>query len=82
MGRGCRTVRELRSFGHERAHPVTVDWKADSGQQWTAPTGGGKIFHLRKLPVNTQLSACYNVVRPDFRAKSQISAQVQFMFPK
>jgi hypothetical protein len=27
---------------------LTVDWKADSGQQWTVPVGGGvgKIFHL------------------------------------
>ena len=37
---------------------LTVDWKADSGQRWTMPLGGGigKIFHLGKLPVNTQLS--------------------------
>ena len=63
---------------------LTVDWKADSGQQWTVPIGGGvgKIFHLGKLPVNTQLSAYYNVVRPDFQANWQIRAQVQLMFPK
>ena len=32
------------------------------------PLGGGvgKIFHLGKLPVNTQLSAYYNVVQPDY----------------
>ena len=36
---------------------LTVDWKADSGQQWTVPLGGGvgKIFHFGKLPVNTQI---------------------------
>jgi hypothetical protein len=63
---------------------LTVDWKADSGQRWTVPIGGGvgKIFHLGKLPVNTQLSAYYNVVRPDFQANWQIRAQVQLMFPK
>ena len=63
---------------------LTVDWKADSGQQWTVPIGGGvgKIFHLGKLPVNTQISAYYNVVRPDFQANWQIRAQVQLMFPK
>jgi len=45
---------------------LTVNWKADSGQQWTVPVGGGigKIFHLGKLPVNAQLSAYYNVVKP------------------
>ncbi len=63
---------------------MTVDWKASSGQQWLVPIGGGvgKIFHLGKLPVNTQLSAYYNVVRPDYQANWQIRAQVQLMFPK
>ena len=63
---------------------LTVDWKADSGQQWTVPIGGGvgKIFHLGKLPVNAQVSAYYNVAKPDFGANWQIRAQVQFMFPK
>ncbi len=63
---------------------ATANWKADSGQQWTVPLGGGvgKIFHLGKLPVNTQISAYYNVVKPDFGPNWQIRAQVQFMFPK
>jgi hypothetical protein len=63
---------------------LTVDWKAEHGQQWTVPLGGGvgKIFHLGKLPVNTQISAYYNVVRPDFGPNWQIRAQVQLMFPK
>jgi hypothetical protein len=63
---------------------LTVDWKASSSQQWTVPLGGGigKIFHLGKLPVNTQISAYYNVVKPDFGANWQIRAQVQLMFPK
>jgi hypothetical protein len=63
---------------------ATVNWNADSGQQWTVPIGGGvgKIFHFGKLPVNTQVSAYYNVVRPDFGPNWQIRAQVQLMFPK
>jgi len=63
---------------------LTADWKAETGQQWTVPLGGGigKIFHLGKLPVNTQISAYYNVVRPDFGPNWQIRAQVQLMFPK
>jgi hypothetical protein len=63
---------------------LTVDWKAPNSQAWTVPVGGGvgKIFHLGKLPVNTQISAYYNVVRPDFGANWQIRAQVQLMFPK
>ena len=63
---------------------LTVNWKADSGNQWTVPLGGGvgKIFHLGKLPVNAQIGAYYNVVKPDFAANWQIRAQVQLMFPK
>jgi hypothetical protein len=63
---------------------ITADWKAESSQRWTVPVGGGvgKIFHLGRLPVNTQLSAYYNVVTPDDGANWQIRAQVQFMFPK
>ncbi len=63
---------------------LTVNWKADSGNQWTVPVGGGigRIFHLGKLPVNTQIGAYYNAVRPDSGPNWQIRAQVQFMFPK
>lgn len=63
---------------------LTVNWKADSSNQWTVPVGGGigHIFHFGKLPVNAQVSAYYNAVRPDYGANWQIRAQVQFMFPK
>ena len=63
---------------------VTANWKADSGQQWTVPLGLnlGHIFHLGKLPVNTQIDAYYNVVHPDEGANWQLRLQVQFMFPK
>lgn len=63
---------------------ATVNWKAASGQKWTVPLGGGigKIFHIGKLPVNTQLSAYYNVVHPDDAANWQVRVQAQFMFPK
>ena len=63
---------------------ATVNWKAEAGQRWTVPIGGGvgKIFHFGKLPVNAQLSAYYNVVKPDFGSNWQIRAQIQLMFPK
>ena len=63
---------------------VTMSWLAAPNQQLTLPVGGGigKIFHLGKLPVNSQLSAYYNIVRPDYGADWQIRAQIQFMFPK
>jgi hypothetical protein len=34
------------------------------------------------LPVNTQLQAFYNAVKPDFAADWQLRFQVQFLFPK
>ncbi len=63
---------------------ATVNWEADTGNQWTVPLGGGigKIFHVGKLPVNASLQAYYNVVTPDDGPDWQIRAQVQFMFPK
>ena len=63
---------------------ITANWKADSGQRWTVPFGAavGRIFHLGKLPVNTQVGAYYNVVHPDNAANWQVRFQVQLMFPK
>jgi len=63
---------------------VTADWQADSSQRWTVPLGGGigKIFHLGKLPINTQINGYYNVVHADDGPNWQLRLQVQFMFPK
>jgi len=63
---------------------ITANWKAKGSQVWTVPMGGGvgKLFKIGRLPVNTQISGYYNVVRPDFSNNWQIRAQVQFMFPK
>ncbi len=63
---------------------ITADWKADSGQKYTVPVGGGigHIFHLGKLPVNTSLAAYYNAVKPDLGPNWQIRFQVQLLFPK
>jgi hypothetical protein len=63
---------------------ITANWKADGGQKWTVPLGLGigHIFHLGRLPVNTQLGAYYNVVHPDDGPNWQLRFQVQLMFPK
>jgi len=41
---------------------ITVNWKADGGNQWAVPLAGiRQIFHLGKLPMNTEIGAyCYN----------------------
>ena len=63
---------------------ATVNWKAEGGNKWTVPVGGGvgKIFHVGKLPINMQLSAYYNAIRPDDGASWQIRFQIQLLFPK
>lgn len=63
---------------------ITANWKAESSQRWTVPLGlgVGHIFHLGRLPVNTQLGGYYNVVHPDDGPNWQLRFQVQLMFPK
>jgi hypothetical protein len=63
---------------------ITANWKADGSQRWTVPLGAGigKIFHFGPLPVNMQMGAYYNVVRPDNAADWQLRLQMMFMFPK
>jgi hypothetical protein len=64
---------------------ITANWEATRGsQKFTVPVGGGvgKVFKFGKLPVNTQVGAYYNVVRPDFAPNWQIRLQAQLLFPK
>ena len=66
------------------APAITANWKADSGEQWTIPFGGGlgKIIKIGKLPLNCQLAAYYNVEHPTDGAERQTRLQIQLMFPK
>lgn len=63
---------------------ITANWKADSGNQWTVPVGGGvgKIFRIGKQPVNAQAQAFYNVERPDNGPDWTLRLQLLFLFPK
>ena len=64
---------------------ITTNWLTSSEDRWTLPIGGGfgKLFRLGKLPVNTQLAAYSNVVKPrQDGADWQLRFQVQFLFPK
>lgn len=63
---------------------ITANFSASSGNHWTVPAGGGggKIWRLGKLPVNTQLQAFYNAEKPDFGPDWQLRFQLQFLFPK
>ena len=62
---------------------ITVNWEADSGQQWTVPfgVGAGKLSFVGKLPLNVQIGAFYNVVKPDLGPDWQFRTQLQFLLP-
>lgn len=62
---------------------IAADWKAPSGQQWTVPAGAGvgKLSFLGKLPLNAQVGAFYNVVKPDGGPDWQLRVQVQVLLP-
>ncbi len=63
---------------------MTANWEADSDDRWTIPIGGGggKIFKIGTQPDNGQVSAYYNVEKPEFGADWQLRLQLQFLFPK
>jgi len=63
---------------------ITANWEADSGDEWTVPLGGGfgRLFKIGKLPVNAQIQAFGNVIRPDYGSDWQLRFQLQLLFPK
>ena len=50
------------------ARIISPNCEADSDNTWTIPFGGGigKLFTIGKQPINIQLSAYYNVEKPEF----------------
>jgi hypothetical protein len=65
---------------------ITSNWRAEPGDRWTVPVGGGfgRIFRLGKQPLNGQLSAYYNAVHPDTipYPKWQLRVQLALLYPK
>lgn len=77
-------VRQLGNGLYVNSAPsITVNWKAKAGQRWVVPfgLGVGKLFRLGKLPVNGQLGAYYNVIKPDVGPKWQFRIQIQILLP-
>lgn len=62
---------------------ITVNWEAEEGQKWIVPFGAGvgKIIRIGKLPINNQIGAYYNVVKPDAGPDWQLRVQIQLLFP-
>ena len=63
---------------------ITANWKADEGQKWIVPVGAGvgRVSKVGKLPINTQLGAYANVVKPDIGPDWQFRVQIQLFLPK
>ena len=77
-------VRQLGEGWYVNSVPIiTVNWKAESGQQWIVPVGigAGKLLFVGKLPLNLQFGYYYNVEKPDFGPKSQLRIQAQILLP-
>ena len=55
------------STSRARRSSFTANWKAPEGERWTVPFGAGvgMIFKVGKQPMNGQLSAYYNAIKPD-----------------
>ena len=73
-----------RDIGREAFIEKVWNWKAESGEEWTVPVGGGfgRIFRIGKQPLNAQLQYFYNLEQPENTGDWSIRAQLQFMFPK
>lgn len=64
---------------------ITANWEASSGQQWTIPLGlgVGKLVRVgaKGLPINLNVSAFDNVVKPDGAADWQLRVTVGVLLP-
>ena len=62
---------------------ITVNWLAASGEKWTVPVGGGfgRVFKVGDQPVNAQIAAYYNAVRPTGASDWQLRTTVALLFP-
>ena len=62
---------------------ITANWLAQSGEKWTVPVGGGfgRLFKIEHQPINFQLQAFYNVIKPTAGPDWTFRAQLQFLFP-
>lgn len=62
---------------------ILANWEAAAGQKWTVPFGAGlgKMFNAGKLPLDLQVSAYGNAVKPDGAAEWQLRVQLKFIFP-
>ncbi len=76
-------VRQLGNGWYVNSAPIlTVNWELDE-DRWIVPFGAGigKLSFLGALPVNVQIGAYANVVKPDIGPDWQFRVQVQTLLP-
>ena len=84
------TIQPFINFNFPRqwylaASPVlTANWKADSGERWTIPIGGGvgKVMKVGGLQMNWQIQAFWTAVHPDAGPRWSLRPQIAFLFPR
>jgi hypothetical protein len=64
---------------------ITANWEAASGQAWTVPLGLGlgKLLRVgsKGVPINVNVSAYDNVVKPDAGASWTLRVQAALLLP-
>jgi len=66
---------------------IAADWLAPPHDKWTVPFGGGfgRLFKAGKLPINFQIQAFYNAVRPTVGPLTgpvwSLRFELKFLFP-
>lgn len=63
---------------------MTANWKAEEGQEWLVPVGGGagRIFKVGSQAMNAGFQAFTNIVKPDYGPDWSMRIQLQFLFPR
>ncbi|MEE8137220.1 MAG: hypothetical protein V3T52_08650 [Thermodesulfobacteriota bacterium] len=78
-------ARHFKGGWNIRSRPtVTADFKADSGDKWNVPVGGGigKLFRLFKVPILFTVEGHYSVIRQDtFGAEWTIVTDLTVVIP-
>jgi hypothetical protein len=65
---------------------ITANWRAADGDKWLVPFGGGigRVTKLGPQPLNWQITAYANVIRPDTlpSARWQLRMQLTLLYPQ
>jgi hypothetical protein len=74
----------FESFYLTSSPTFTADWKAEKGNRWTAPLGGGigKVFKTGGTPLDLKFQVFRTVVRPDGAAGTTLQFNLKWLFPK